>query len=537
MRKYLIFLEKVKFVGTGDFQIFSILHAFLLFKYPPPTINTTSCLWLPQNSHKPRNYTIPILTCQFKEKMVDLDCKAKIASTDMPNKSPKLTNKLQVSVPSTFRAAQISEAPAVACSAYDNYLRLPELRKLWSSIEFPSWKDESVLKPALHALEISFRFVSTVLSDPRPYANGREWRRRLESLTTSQIEIIANICEDNEEDGATRGTAPIVDLRSSNGVLARDGSYTEVWKMTGDTTVVSRTSESSLLPRLATWHKSEDIAQKILYSIECEMRRCPYTLGLGEPNLAGKPNLEYDLVCKPSELHLLKKSPYDHIDNYENQTLYSSHQILESWINVSQQLLKRITERVEIKDFVRAASGCYLIERIWKLLAEIEDLHLLMDPDDFLKLKNQLCIKSINEAGPFCFRSKGLVEITRQCRDLKHKVPCILGVEVDPMGGPRVQEAAMKLYREKKESEKIHLLQALQAVEAAMKRFFYAFKQLLVVVTGSLDANANQVIFSSDSGDSLSHIFLEPTYFPSLDAAKTFLGDFWNHEQGGMRLG
>lgn len=466
--------------------------------------------------------------------MVDMDWKAKIVSTDMPSKSPKLSNKLQVSFPFSFRAAEISAASATASTAYENYLRLPELRKLWSSEEFPSWRNEPVLKPALQALEISFRFVSTVLSDPRPYANRREWKRRLESLATAQIELIANICED---EGTCGRTAPIVDLRSSNGVLARKGSYAEVWKPPGETAVVSRISEASLLPRLATWHKAEDVAQKILYSIECEMLRCPYTLGLGEPNLAGKPNLEYDLVCKPSELHALKRSPSDHIDNQENRAVYTTHQILESWIHVSQQLLKRVAERVDSKDFEKAASDCYLIERIWKLLAEIDDLHLLMDPDDFLRLKNQLCIKSLSETAPFCFRSRGLVEITKQCKELKQKVPAILGVEVDPMGGPRIQEAAMKLYGEKKEFDKIHLLQALQAIESAMKRFFFAYKQVLVVMMGSLEANANRVVVSSDSVDSLTQIFMEPTYFPSLDAAKTFLGDFWSHEHGGVRLG
>ena len=130
--------------------------------------------------------------------MVELDWKSKIASPNMPNKSPKFSNKLQVPVPFTYRAAEMSAASDTSCSAYENYLRLPELRKLWSSKDFPSWKNESVLKPALQALEISFRFVSTVLSDPRPYANRREWKRRLESLTTSQIQLIANLCEDEE---------------------------------------------------------------------------------------------------------------------------------------------------------------------------------------------------------------------------------------------------------------------------------------------------------------------------------------------------
>lgn len=469
--------------------------------------------------------------------MVDLDWNAKIVSSDMANKSPKLSNKLQVSLPFWHRAAEISAASTAACSAYESYLRLPELRKLWTSQDFPTWKNEPVLKPALQALEITFRFVSTVLSDPRPYANQREWKRRLELLSRSQIELIANICEDDAEDGVTRGTAPIVDLRSSNGVVARDGSYAEVWKLPGETAVVSRSSEASLLPRLATWHKSEDVAQKILYSIECEMLRCPYTLGLGEPNLAGKPTLEYDLVCKPSELQALKRSPNDHIDNHENQTVYTTQQLLESWIQVSRQLLKRVAERIDRKDFEKAVSDCYLIERIWKLLAEINDLHLLVDPDDFLRLKNQLCIKSLNESAPICFRSKALVDITRQSKDLRQKVPHILGVEVDPMGGPRIQEAAMKLYAGKREFEKIHLLQALQAIESAMKRYFFAYKQVLVAVMGSLEANANRVVLSSDSVDSLSQFFMEPTYFPSLDAAKTFLGDYWSHEHGGVRLG
>ncbi|MBA0629796.1 hypothetical protein Godav_024299, partial [Gossypium davidsonii] len=311
---------------------------------------------------------------------------------------------------------------------------------------------------------------------------------------------------------------------------------TEVWKVHGETTVVNRTSESSLLPRLATWQKSEDVAEKILYSIECEMRRCPYTLGLGEPNLSGKPNLDYDAVCKPNELHAVKKSPYDHVDNHENATLYTVHQILEAWIQTAKQVLKRIVSRIDAGNFETAANDGYLTEKIWKLLSEIEDLHLLMDPDDFLRLKSQLMIKSVNETEAFCFRSKALVEITKMSKELKHKVPFILGVEVDPKGGPRIQEAAMKLYAEKEEGNKVFLVQALQAIEGALKRFFYGYKQVLVVVMGSLEAKGNRVVTSSDSGDSLSQIFLEPTYFPSLDAAKTFLGEFWSRGHGGSGL-
>ncbi|CAI0512401.1 unnamed protein product [Linum tenue] len=110
-----------------------------------------------------------------------------------------------------------------------------------------------------------------------------------------------------------------------------------------------------------------------------------------------------------------------------------------------------------------------------------------------------------------------------------------MGVEVDPKGGPRIQEAAMRLYREKSDFEKIHLLQALQAVEAALKKFFYAYKQVLVALMGSLEAKGNAaraavVVASSESCDSLTRLFLEPTYFPSLDAAKTHFGG------GGDRL-
>nr|GMD32743.1 nematode resistance protein-like HSPRO2 [Ipomoea batatas] len=91
------------------------------------------------------------------------------------------------------------------------------------------------------------------------------------------------LCEDEAEDGVTRGAAPIVDLTSSDGTLARRNSSAKVWKLSDEVTVVSRTSEASLLPRLVTWRKSEDIAQNILDFIESEMRKCP--IGLGEANL------------------------------------------------------------------------------------------------------------------------------------------------------------------------------------------------------------------------------------------------------------
>nr|GMD78249.1 nematode resistance protein-like HSPRO2 [Ipomoea batatas] len=187
------------------------------------------------------------------------------------------------------------------------------------------------------------------------------------------------LCEDEVEDGVTHGAAPIVDLTSSDGTLARRNSSAEVWKLSDEVTVVSRASEASLLPRLVTWRKSEDIAQNILDFIESEMHKCPDA-----------------------------------------------------------------------------------------------------------------------ESQPFCFRSRGLVEITKLSKDLRQNVPGILDVEVDPNGGPRVQEAAMKLYAEKDGFERIHLVQGLQAIEMGVKRFYYSYKQLLTVVMGSLEAG--------DSSDSLDQV-------------------------------
>lgn len=467
--------------------------------------------------------------------MVDFDCKTKMVQStpNLSKKSPKVASLRNMSVPLISPlpviAGELSPASESSCLAYESYLRLPELRQLWSSKEFPGWDNELVIKPALQGLEITFRFISLVLSDARPYVNRREWNRRLESLARDQVELISVLCEDDE----TRGEAPIVDLSSSFGeVIPQTGSSAEVWKLaSGETTVVCRTSESSLLPRLATWQKSEEISSRILYSIESAMRRCPYTLGLGEPNLDGKPNLNYDAVCRPSELHALKKGALDHIQNPENQTLLTIHQIFESWIFAAKQLLKRVGERINKEEYSKAADDCWILERIWKLLEQIENLHLLMDPDDFLHLKTQLKMKTTSDSETFCFRSRGLIEIAKISKDLRHKVPEILGVEVDPMGGPVIQESAMELYREKRRFEKMHLLQAFQGVESAVKGFFFNYKQLLVIMMGSLEAKANfAVVGGSESSDLLAQIFLEPTYYPSLDGAKTFIGDFWEHD-------
>lgn len=426
--------------------------------------------------------------------MADLDLQRKMVSPKLHVTIPEPCKLSSVSSP-------ISSSSSAACSAYELYLRLPELRNLWSSLYFPHWISEPVLKPALQALEITFRLILTVASDTRPYINRREWIRRLDSLTTSQIKIVAAICgdEDNYEENVS--AAPV-----SNG-----------W------------SSLSLLSEIATCRTSESVGQKILSTIENEMRWCKYTLGLGEPNLAGKPYLQYDAVCLPEELHSLKNNPYaDHIENQENQMLYTSHQILESWIYVSVNLLYRTESRIEEGKFEKASSDVYLLERIWKLLSEIEDLHILMDPEDFLKVKKQLQIKSTFPNDAFCFRSKGLVEMAKMSKELRQKVPAVLEVEVDPTGGPRLQEAAMKLYSRKTEYEKIHLLQGMQAVESAAKRFFFGYQKLVAAMIGNAEANANRTVANHESYDSLTQVFMEPPYYPSLDAAKTFLGEFWS---------
>lgn len=470
--------------------------------------------------------------------MVDFDCKTKMVQStpNLTKKSPKLTPKRTTSnpliSPVPFTAGELSPASESSCSAYESYLRLPELHLLWSSVEFPGWENESIIRPALQALEITFRFISLVLNDNRPYLNHREWNRRLESLARDQVELISVLCEDDE----TRGAAPIVDLSSSFGeVVPQTGSSAEVWKLADNEhniTVVCRSSEASLLPRLATWQKSEEISSRIYYAIESAMRRCAYTLGLGEPNLDGKPNLDYDVVCRPCELHALKKGALDHIPNPENQILFTIHQIFESWVFAAKKLIVRVGERISKEEFNKATDDCWILERIWKLLEQIESLHLLMDPDDFLQLKTQLKMKTTSDSETFCFRSKGLIEITKLSKDLRHKVPEILEVEVDPMGGPVIQESAMELYREKRRFEKIHLLQAFQGVESGVKGFFFRYKQLLMIMMGSLEAKANfAVVGGSESSDLLSQIFLEPTYYPSLDGAKTFIGDFWEHDQ------
>lgn len=419
-----------------------------------------------------------------------------------------------------------------AAEAYEQYLRLPELSSLWKGSCCPGWADEGLVTPALQALEITFRFVSVALSDPRPYASRRELARRLESLAAREVELVAALCEGER-------SAPLAELSASEGVLPlpRERSASEVWQLPGSAAaVVCHASEASLLPRLAAWERSETVAAKIRFAIEAQMQGCAFSLGLGEPNLAGKPVLEYDRVVRPHDLHALKPrvapEPKTGFRNRENEALFTIHQILESWLCAATQLLTRLNNRIEAKDWEAAADDCWILERVWKLLADIEDLHLLMDPDDFLRLKSQLAIRAGTDAS-FCFRSRALLHVANATRDIKKRVPWVIGVEADPNGGPRVQEAAMRLYHSRRRGEgddagKVELLQAFQAVEAAVRGFFFAYRQLVAAVCGTAEAAANRALFvPADGMDPLSQMFLEPPYFPSLDAAKTFLADYW----------
>ena len=61
-------------------------------------------------------------------------------------------------------------------------------------------------------------------------------------------------------------------------------------------------------------------------------------------------------------------------ESIRSETVYTMLQILKSWIHIAQQMLKHVTELVKAQKFEKAASDCYLIERIWKLLSEIEFL-------------------------------------------------------------------------------------------------------------------------------------------------------------------
>ncbi|KAH9324441.1 hypothetical protein KI387_004619 [Taxus chinensis] len=433
----------------------------------------------------------------------------------------------------SFLIEESIEPSPSECEAYEKYLNLSELAANWKSKEWLDWPSELLIKPALQSLEMTFRLISSTLCDTRPYIEKGEWKRRLESLTGSQLELISMLCEGDKD-------APIVQLSVSDGVLATKVAQ-EVWQRPGALPVVSRISEESLLPRLGTWKRAEHMVSRIWLAIECHMQRAPFTLGLGEPNLSGKPILEYDKICKPSYLYSFKQSTQFH--NAEDHTLRTVHQIFEAWLFIGQLLLKRIHQRIDCGDSVGASKDCWMIERIWKLLTDIQNMFLLVDPDDFLRLKHQLSINmdsGTTSNSAYCLKSTALRSLTDACKELRHLLPNVMGVEADPKGGPRLQEAVMHLFHSHRLPRReipdatscalhygtIHLLLAFQAIEGAVKRFFFSYQQLVILVMGSVEMNGAACLGASDP---LTQIYSEPPYFPSVDGAKTFLSDYWYH--------
>ena len=77
-----------------------------------------------------------------------------------------------------------------------------------------------------------------------------------------------------------------------------------------------------------------------------------------------EPRIQCHLQAKQASL--LEK------ESIQSKTMYTTLQILESWIHMAQQMLKHVTELVKAQKFEKAAS--YLIERIWKLLFETKFL-------------------------------------------------------------------------------------------------------------------------------------------------------------------
>lgn len=261
--------------------------------------------------------------------------------------------------------------------AYDLYLHLPELTRLWQTKTTPTWRNETLVRPALHSLELVFRMISSVLCDTRPYIDRDEWLRRLESLANSQLEILSCIVEGDD------------DAPTSNPSNTYVGTDSVVWHKSGSRPIVSRVSKDSLLPRLASWRTAQAVSARLHFAIEGHMARAPFTLGLGEPNLSGKPVLEYDQICQPLEVYACRQLIPGHP---EDHTLSTVHQIMETWLEVASGLLQSVAENVKAGNFEVAAKSCWLVERVWKLLISTMDLLQIMDPDDFMRLKEELAI-------------------------------------------------------------------------------------------------------------------------------------------------
>ncbi|KAL2642486.1 hypothetical protein R1flu_010073 [Riccia fluitans] len=428
---------------------------------------------------------------------------------------------------------EMVEQPSEVCEAYARYLRLPELSRLQKTRSWPNWPNEPLVRPAFHSLEMIFRLISSILFDNRDYIDREEWLRRLEALANTQLELISHICEG---DHAAPTTKQATSSASGPG-----------WqKSTGSRTTPFRSSQESLLPRMATWKKAQSAVTRLHFAIEGHMLRVPWTLGLGEPNLSGKPILDYDKLCTPLEIYANRQSAQEYP---EDHALATAHQILEAWLVVAQGLVKCIEERIGAGDTEGAAKKCWILERVWKLCTSTMDLLQVMDPDDFMRLKQELAVKTSggsNKEGvatsgaAYCLRSSMMTTVTKACKELRRFLPKIVGVEADPKGGPRLQEAVMELFNSHGQRTRgrldqsrsyhtgcIHLLQAFQAVEAAIRQFFFTYQQLVIIVMGSGEYKG--AIQSENSGaDVLQQLYSEPPYFPSVDGARTFLGDFWH---------
>ncbi|KAG2242945.1 hypothetical protein Bca52824_095209 [Brassica carinata] len=272
--------------------------------------------------------------------MVDTDWKNKMMSSE----SPKLSSKLHVTIPSPFKVVAVSSpiscSAPVACSAYELYLRLPELKT--SGHHVTSLAGQTSLSS--NRLSKLWRSVSDWFY---PFAPTRDRTSTTANgtggWTLSTINQLRSATD--EALSACYHSSP----RGENGVPREEVLCTIDNEMRrckytlglGEQNVSNKPNlryDALSQPSTTSRHvaKTESLGKKILRTIDNEMRRCKYTLGLGEQNISNKPNLRYDAVCKPDEVHGLKDNPYaDHVDNYENQTLYILHQILESWIQAS----------------------------------------------------------------------------------------------------------------------------------------------------------------------------------------------------------
>lgn len=82
----------------------------------------------------------------------------------------------------------------------------------------------------------------------------------------------------------------------------------------------------------------------------------------------------------------------------EDHTLSTVHQIMEAWLEVASGLLRNVEMMVKKGNFESAAKSCRIVERVWKLLISTMDLLQIMDPDDFMRLKEELAISQDGKA-------------------------------------------------------------------------------------------------------------------------------------------